>query len=191
MLLSTSSSLSPLVYTRIGPARETNSEPTYDPITVIFRSDAPLIDPSPSRIIADDYTSAQERRVPTELLQDARQEIQKLAQIAHEENWDGEGASKLATETIDLALNLVDTFPSDALGDDLDIDATPFGSIDFGWVLEGDVMMNILVLPSGEIGFAYSVHGEGREGKELWRGTLPSLLSEAFDRVFRQERSDG
>ena len=191
MPLAESSGISPLRYARVEPVRETNSESAYYPITVTLGSSASLIDPSFSMIIAYDYTSAQERRAPTELLQNARQEIQQLAQIAHEENWDGEGASRLATETIELALKLVDTFPSDALGDDLDIDATPFGSIDFGWVLERDVMMNVLVLSSGEIGFAHSVHGERRDGKKLWEGTLPSPISEAFDRVFNQERSDG
>ena len=150
MPLAESSGISPLRYARVEPVRETNSESAYYPITVTLGSSASLIDPSFSMIIAYDYTSAQERRASTELLQNARQEIQQLAQIAHEENWDGEGASRLATETIELALKLVDTFPSDALGDDLDIDATPFGSIDFGWVLERDVMMNVLVLSSGE-----------------------------------------
>ena len=121
-----------------------------------------------------------------------RQEIKKLAQTAHQDNWDGEGANKVSKETIEVALKLVAAFPSSGvLGDDLDIDATPFGSIDFGWVLERGVMMNIIVLPSREIGFAYSIHGERDDGKVLWEGTLPRRISQAFDRVFNLKGSNG
>jgi hypothetical protein len=120
-----------------------------------------------------------------------RQEIKKLAQTAHQDNWDGEGENKVSKETIEVALKLVAAFPSGVLGDDLDIDETPFGSIDFGWVLERDVMMNIIVLPSREIGFAYSIHDERDDGKVLWEGTLPRRISQAFDRVFNIKGSDG
>ena len=112
------------------------------------------------------------------------QKIEMLAQTAGKDNWDGEGAIKVSLETIEVARKLVAVFPSGVLGDDLDIDATPFGSIDFGWLLERDVMMNILVLPSREIGFSYSVHGDRNDGKELWRGTMPHSISEAIDKVF-------
>ena len=49
---------------------------------------------------------------------------------------------------VGIVCQLVALFPPDVLSDDLDIDETPFGSIDFGWVLERDVMLNIIVLPS-------------------------------------------
>ena len=118
---------------------------------------------------------------------DTMQKIEKLAQTAGEDNWDGEGAIKVSSETIEVARKLVAAFPSSVLGDDLDIDATPFGSIDFGWVLERDVMINIIVLPSGEIGFAYSVHGARGGGEEPWEGsTIPSNVLEAFDKVFNR-----
>ena len=191
MLFPSSSGPSSLKYDRVRTGGENNSGHAYYSPTAILVFSASLTEPSLSRTIADDDTLAQGKHVSTAPPRDVRQEIQDLAQIACEENWDGEGANRLAAETIELALELVDTFPSDALGDDLDIDVTPFGSIDFGWVLERDVMMNVLVLPSGEIGFAYSVHGERDDGKESWDGTLPFLISEAFDKVFNQERSDG
>ena len=124
-------------------------------------------------------------------LESAKQEITNLAKIGQQENWDGEGASKISTETIEIALKLLEEFPIYVLGEDLDIDATPFGSIDFGWVLERGVMMNVMVLPSKEIAFAYSVHGERDDGKRRWNGTLPPDISEVLDRVFHHERSDG
>ena len=127
----------------------------------------------------------------TKLRQDAAREIEELSQTVHQEKWDGEGATKLSAQTSKIALELVAMFPHHVLGDYLDIDATPFGSIDFGWVLDRDVMMNVIVLPSGEIGFAYSVHGERKDGKVLWEGTLPGCISEAFGRVFNREESDG
>ena len=119
--------------------------------------------------------------------EDTIQKIEMLAQTAGKENWDGEGAIKVSPETIEIARKFVATFPPNVLSEDLDIDATPFGSIDFGWVLERDVMMNIIVLPSGEIGFAYSVHGTRGGGKEQWEGTtIPLSVSEAFDKVFNR-----
>ena len=118
---------------------------------------------------------------------DARQQIKQLKQTAGEDNWDGEGSIKVSSETIEIALKLVAAFPNTVLSEELDIDATPFGSIDFGWVLDRDVMMNIIVLSTGEIGFAYSVHGERDDGKEHWKGTIPGSISDAFDKVFDRD----
>ena len=141
-------------------------------------------DPSTSLwLAAIDYITTQ----ATTPRKDTIQKIEKLAQTAGEDNWDGEGAIKVSSETIEIARKLVAAFPSGVLGGDLDIDVTPFGSIDFGWVLERDVMMNIIVLPSGEIGFAYSVRGARGGGEEPWEGTtIPRSVSEAFDKVFNR-----
>ena len=172
--------------TAIEPEMVNNSRPTYPNFIISLHSA-----PAPLPLGASSYISSREKYTATGRSKDTEREIKQLAQTAGEDNWDGEGANKLSMETIEVALKLVATFPSDVLGDDLDIDATPFGSIDFGWVLERDVMMNVIVLPSGEIGFAYSVHGERDDGKELWKGTLPNRISEAFDRVFYREGLDG
>ena len=129
---------------------------------------------------ATDYITTQ----ATTPREDTIQKIEKLAQTAAEDNWDGEGAIKVSWETIEVACKLVTMFPQNVLHEDVDIDVTPLGSIDFGWVLERDVMMNIIVLPSGEIGFAYSVHGARGGGKEPWEGTTIRSVSEAFNRVF-------
>ena len=124
-------------------------------------------------------------------LQYAKHQVQNLSQTAGHDNWDDEGADKVATETVSVALELLATFPysehPDILGEDLDIEATPFGSIDFGWALEQDVRMNVIALSSGEIGFAYSVHGERDNGKVPWEGQLPHFVWEVFDRVFNRE----
>ena len=123
----------------------------------------------------------------TTFAEDTMQTIEMLAQTAGKDNWDGEGAIKVSPETIEIARKFVATFPHNVPSEDLDIDATPFGSIDFGWLLEGGVMMNILVLPSREIGFSYLVHGDRNDGKEPWRGTMPRSISEAIDKVFNWE----
>ena len=117
-------------------------------------------------------------------MEDAMKKIELAAQTSGKDNWDGEGAIKVSPETIEIACKFVAMFPHNVLSEDLDIDVTPFGSIDFGWVLERDVMMNILVLPSREIGFSYSVHGDRNDGRESWRGTMPRSISEAIDKVF-------
>lgn len=127
----------------------------------------------------------------TKCLEKIRQEIRQLALTANKEDWDGEGATKLSAKTRDIALKLVDSWPSYVLENDIDIDVTPFGSIDFGWVLERNVMLNILVLSSGEIAFAYSIGDKGDSGKELWKGVLSTRVSEILDIVFNQQQSDG
>ena len=140
-------------------------------------------DPSTSLYLAAiDYITTQ----ATTPRKDTIRKIEELAQTAGEDNWDGEGAIKVSWETIEVARKLVTTFPQNVLRENLDIDVTPLGSIDFGWVLERDVMMNIIVLPSGEIGFAYSVHGARGGGKEPWEGTTIRSVSEAFDKVFNR-----
>ena len=102
----------------------------------------------------------------------------------------GEGEGKVSLQTIEISCRLAATFPPYVvLSGDLDIDVTPFGSIDFGWVLKRDVMMNIIVIPSGEIGFSYSVHGDRGSGNEPWEGTLPRRISQAFDKVFNRKQS--
>ena len=128
-------------------------------------------------------------------LQNATDQIEKLAQTAGFDDWDGEGSDKITKETISLALTLIHTFPysdyPDILGDDLDISATPFGSVDFGWALERFVRMNVMALSSGETAFAYSVYGRRDSGKEPWTGNLPHRILEAFDVVFgRTEMGD-
>lgn len=128
-------------------------------------------------------------------LQHAKAKIEKLAETAGYDNWDGEGSDKITGETISLALRLIQTFPysdhPNILGDDLDIDATPFGSIDFGWALERAVRMNVMALSSGEVAFAYSVYGRRDSGKESWTGNLPYSILEAFDSVFGRTEMGG
>ena len=162
--------------------KRTNSESMH-PVTVFVTAD-----PSTAGYLGvSDYVTTNAAKSQEE----AKQKIEQLAQTAGKDNWDGEGGSKILPETIKAACEILAKLPHNVLGEDLDIDATPFGSIDFGWVLERDVMMNIIVLPSGEIGFAYSVHGERNDGKVLWEGTLPLCISEAVDRVFHREELDG
>ena len=148
------------------------------------------IDPS-SGSRGSSYISNLEKPKAAKRIAAAKREIKQLAETASEDNWDGGGASKVLSKTTTIALRLVDLIPPDVVGDDLEIDATPFGSIDFEWVLDRDVMLNVIVLSSGEIGFAYSVHGERENGKEFWGGILPEPISEAFDRVFNRKGLDG
>ena len=163
-----------------------DSRPTHR--SIVFRSSASTSGSHPEGII---YVPTK----ATERLKDAKQEIERLAQTAGEDNWDGEGADKLSDNAMRVALKLVGAFPPDVWNvdweDDLDIDVTAHGSIDIGWVLERDVMMNVLVHASGEIGFVYSVRGEEDHGRELWKGELPACIEEAFDKVFYQRRLDG
>ena len=137
------------------------------------------------------YIPNLERLTATKRVANAKLRIEELAEAAREDNWDGEGASKLSASTKKVALRLVELISHDVVSDDLEIDATPFGSIDFEWVLDRDVMLNVIALSSGEIGYAYSVHGEQKSGKELWQGILPKAISEVFDKVFDRKGLDG
>ena len=140
---------------------------------------------------SDSYVPEPERIKIVERLAAARREITRVAGAASEDNWDGEGANKVSSTTRDIARRFVELIPSDIVGNGLEIDATPLGSIDFEWMLDRDVMLNVIVLSSGEIGFAYSVHGERENGREFWRGTLPDPVSEAFYKVFNRKGLDG
>ena len=178
---------SPVVYIVTGNSAAIDSQHTGYYFSVHLPSESPRSNTrsrDPYILNLDTFRVA--KRVAT-----AKREIEQLAETASEDNWDGEGGCKVSSDTITIALGLVDLIPSGVLGDDLEIDATPFGSIDFEWVLDRDAMLNVIVMSSGEIGFAYSVHGERKNGKELWKGLLPRSISEAFERVFNRKGLDG
>ena len=114
-----------------------------------------------------------------------KQSIKRIASYARDDNWDGDGADGISEETEWRALKLVDLLPSYTICHELEVDATPFGSIDFEWVLDDRVMLNVIVMGSRKIGFAYSVHGD-RDNKEAhWDGdSLPVFISDAINKVF-------
>ncbi len=112
--------------------------------------------------------------------------VEEISEDCAMDDWDGEGADRVPSESVVIARNLVANLPPHALTTGLDIDATPFGSIDFEWVLETEAMLNILILPSGELGFAYSVREDVGEGKVRWEGSIPTPIAAALNRVFEQ-----
>ena len=114
-----------------------------------------------------------------------KENIKRVAMNAREDNWDGDGADGVSEETEYMALKLVDLLPSYTICHELEVDATPFGSIDFEWVLDDRLILNILVMHSRRIGYAYSVHGDRNNREEGWEGEgLPAFVSDAIDKVF-------
>ena len=89
---------------------------------------------------------------------------------------------------IGVAHEVVDLIPENCLVDDLDVDITPFGSIDFGWCLDKGVYLNILVenrsrnkvSPNDShpqiISYAWMNRGECGTGQREWDGRLPKNL---------------
>ena len=106
---------------------------------------------------------------PNEERVSLKREVRGLLEEAGTENWDGEGALALASETVDIAQKLIDEFPPH-IGRP-DVAATPHGEVDFDWVINRNVMLTISVGPSKEIVFAALFHGVRLNGCEPWKGT--------------------
>ena len=114
----------------------------------------------------------------------AMQDIERLAVNCRNDNWDGEGADRVSPETVKNALEVVGQLREKALLSDLYIDATPRGSISFEWVPAEQVMLDVLILPSGEIAYSYLIRGDEGSGRDQWQGTIPKSIVEAVDKVF-------
>ena len=113
-----------------------------------------------------------------------KREVFSLLEKAGEKGWDGEGAAKLEVETVGIAQGLIDLFPDDAvLSEFLDVDVTPQGEVDFGWVVDRNVMLIVSVLPSRDIAFAGSFHNATLNGCEPWQGVLPQFVQCCFERL--------
>ena len=117
-----------------------------------------------------------------------KQKVFSLLKKASKEGWDGEGATKLESETVEVAQELVDRFPIYVMyRDPPDVDVTPHGEVDFDWVIGRDRMLTVSVLPSKEIAFSGLFRGARVNGREPWEGTLPPLVNCCFERLGRSE----
>lgn len=116
-----------------------------------------------------------------------KEEILSLLGKALKEGWDGEGAAAVENDTVKVALELVDAFPSYA--ENPDVDVTPYGEIDFDWMIDNDTMLTVSVLSSRAIGFSGLFHDAKVSGSEPWNGTLPQFVSCCFERFKLQENS--
>ena len=122
--------------------------------------------------------------VPTWSAESLRREVHGVAQVASNENWDGDGARALLDKTVAIAVELVDRLPRTTPRPD--IDATPHGEIDFDWTVERGLGLTISVGPEGEIAFAGTFRGAELSGKEPWNGVLPGFVKCCLDRLRRE-----
>ena len=118
----------------------------------------------------------------------AMQDIEQLAVNCQNDNWDGEGADRVSSETVKIAREFIGQLCEETPLSDLYIDATPHGSISFEWVPAEQVMLDVLILPSGEIAYAYLIRGDEGSGRDQWQGTIPKSIVEAVDKVFPADR---
>lgn len=117
-----------------------------------------------------------------------KRKVFSLLKKASKEGWDGEGATKLESETVEVAQELVDRFPIHVMYREApDVDVTPHGEVDFDWVIGRDRMLTVSVLPSREIAFSGLFRGARVNGREPWEGTLPPLVNCCFERLGRPE----
>lgn len=110
-----------------------------------------------------------------------KREVHGLLEDAGTEDWDDEGVLALAPETVAVAQKLIDEFPPHVSRPD--VNATPYGEVDFDWVIDRDVMLTISVGPSKEIAFAGLFHGARLNGCESWEGMLPQFVNYCFERL--------
>lgn len=116
-----------------------------------------------------------------------KEAIRSLLGKASKEGWDGDGAAALEDDTVKVALDLVDTFPNYTKNPDVDV--TPYGEIDFDWMIDNDTMLTVSVLSSRAIGFSGLFHDAKISGSEPWNGTLPQFVSCCFERFKLLENS--
>lgn len=98
-----------------------------------------------------------------------RESARELLASAGEENWDGENALPILPETVKIAEDVVDLFPSSGFLPE--VSATPHGEIDFDWVISKDIMLTVSVCPAGKIAYSgiFNI-----QGSEEWNDQLPS-----------------
>ena len=116
---------------------------------------------------------------PNEERVSLKREVHGLLEDTGTEDWDGEGA--LAPETVAIAQKLIDEFPP--LVGKPDVNATPYGEVDFDWVIDRDVMLTVSAGPAKKIAFAGLFHGARLNGREPWKGTLPQFVNCCFERL--------
>ena len=110
-----------------------------------------------------------------------KRKVHELIEHAGTDDWDGDGALALAANTVEIAQELVDSFPIDV--DVPDIAATPHGEVDFDWIIDRGLMLTVSVGSSNEIAFAGLFRGARLEGSEPWKGTLPHFIHCCFERL--------
>lgn len=178
----------PVVYPP--PYREANSAPLTDREAVVFLGFPAWAQGIASRPWQNEgevrgYDIAD---TPSEMDRSLlKEEIRSLLGKASKEGWDGEGAAALDDDTVKVALELVDTFPSDTKNPDVDV--TPYGEIDFDWMIDNDAMLTVSVLSSRTIGFSGLFHDAKVSGSEPWNGTLPQFVNCCFERFRLQGNS--
>ena len=114
-----------------------------------------------------------------------KEKVRELSRLSESENWDGEGAEALDSDTLKTAQGLVDAFPMSAVVHQPDISVTAHGEVDFDWVLSKDIMLTISVCPSGEIAFAGIFEDSRLDGKEPWTEELPYFVAMCLERLQR------
>ena len=110
-------------------------------------------------------------------------EIERLEHDCRESNWDGEDADPVSSETLEIARSFVDQLSDRAISEDLFLEASPYGDIEFEWVPHDDVMLTIIILTSGEIGVSYWISDDRGTSREPWEGTIPDSASDAIRRM--------
>lgn len=110
-----------------------------------------------------------------------KSEVADLSNKAGKPNWDGEDALALTPETVELALEVIDTFPIGV--DKPDVRVTPHGEVSFEWEVNPKVMFSIGVIPSGNVAFVGFFHNSRLRGNEEWNGTLPKLAMCGFEQL--------
>lgn len=116
-----------------------------------------------------------------------KNEIRLLLKDAGVENWDGEGALALSSDTVDIAQRLVDSFPND-IGIP-EVTATPQGEVDFDWDVDDETMLTVSVGPSNEIAFTGLFQNARLRGSEPWANVLPEFVNCCFERLRQLQKN--
>ena len=110
-----------------------------------------------------------------------KKETSSLLEYACNEGWDGENSVALEADTVDVARQLIDRFPSYVTRPD--VAATPHGEVDFDWIIDRDVMLTVSISPSKEVVFSGLFYDARLNGREPWTGEIPKFVNCCFERL--------
>ncbi|MGD1029646.1 MAG: hypothetical protein ABSA05_00760 [Opitutaceae bacterium] len=119
-------------------------------------------------------------------VQIAKAELAKLATKATNDNWDGEGGSKISPESLDLAFKLIRSMPRDWLAPDFDLDSD--GNVSLDWYGGPSRRLSVGVGKNGKLSYAWMLPNkrgkvEQNYGVAQSEGLFPETVIEVLPKL--------
>ena len=118
--------------------------------------------------------------------EELQRKVERLLESAGTDNWDGEGALPLSTDTVTIAKALIGKLPDLATyPSEPEVSATPHGEVDIDWSVDDGSMVTVSVCPDGNIAFSGLFPIAQVSGRAEWTGELPRLVSCCLETLWK------